>query len=168
MKRYLVITVVLCVLACVAVSGAGCGAGERAPTAIPPPAHGPGDSRLRPVDGMSMVYVPGGAFKMGGPGIERSRAHGGARWVLDRWDRGDERPLSPCVEAGACQAPTACSWGEPTYEDASKADHPVLCVPWQAARGYCAWAGGRLPTEAEWEYAARGPDSAIYPWGDDL
>jgi formylglycine-generating enzyme required for sulfatase activity len=64
---------------------------------------------------------------------------------------------------GACPAP-ACNWGEGTFEDTTKAEHPVVCVAWHAARTYCEWAGGRLPTEAEWEVAARGPDSAVHPW----
>jgi formylglycine-generating enzyme required for sulfatase activity len=118
---------------------------------------------------MSMVYVPGGEFKMGRTWSLQDRVHTvelDSFWI-DQTEVTNAH-YRHCVEAGACRAPTTCSWGEPTYGGVSKTDHPVICITWQSASDYCRWAGGRLPTEAEWEYAARGPSASTYPWGDDF
>lgn len=50
----------------------------------------------------------------------------------------------------------------------SKDDHPVVMIAWEDAEAYCTWAGGQLPTEAQWEYAAKGPENLLYPWGNDF
>lgn len=66
-----------------------------------------------------------------------------------------------CVTAAACTPPT-----NPRWNDAGYANYPVMQVNWNQANQYAAWAGGRLPTEAEWEKAARSTDARIYPWGE--
>jgi formylglycine-generating enzyme required for sulfatase activity len=86
-----------------------------------------------------------------------------------------------CSDNGKCKRAATEVWW-PEIEDADKklysplcnindpvgkAQHPINCVDWDMAKAFCDVQGKRLPTEAEWEYAARGPDGRIYPWGDD-
>ncbi len=79
------------------------------------------------------------------------------------------RQYGECVTAGSCSTPNAyeprCNW----LEREEYADHPINCVDWQNGVDFCWWVGGRLPSEAEWEYAARseGQDNT-YPWGEDM
>jgi formylglycine-generating enzyme required for sulfatase activity len=118
---------------------------------------------------MVMVYVPGGTFLMGSDDgyDDEQPVHSvtlDSFWI-DRTEVSNDH-YRQCVEAGECQAPTMCERGEPTYEDMSKTNHPVVCVDWGGAKAYCEWAGARLPTEVEWEYAARGEQGLVYPWGN--
>jgi formylglycine-generating enzyme required for sulfatase activity len=145
-----------------------------------------GDTRVRSTDGMVMVYVPPGEFEMGSTEEEVDYA---LALCLEygtncrRWYFSVEQPLHPveldgfwmdrtevtyqqyrmCVEAGGCSE-VGCE----DEDQPSEANHPVVCVTWDQAAAYCEWAGARLPTEAEWEYAARGVDGRRYPWGDEF
>jgi formylglycine-generating enzyme required for sulfatase activity len=147
------------------------------PTEEPAPAGPPataslGDTWTRPADGMSMVYVPAGEFEMGSndPFYNNERpphpvALGG--FWLDQTEVTNAQ-YRRCVEAGICKPPaTTHSFTRPAYYDDPAYDgYPIIYVNWYRAVAYCKWAGGRLPTEEEWEYAARGPESRWYPWGD--
>jgi eukaryotic-like serine/threonine-protein kinase len=121
-----------------------------------------------------MVKIPAGWFYMGCvPGDSKcdDNEKPRKRVYLDAYymDVHETRVLEyqECVQAGVCEKPRTrsdsqyCNWGY-----SNRGDHPINCVNWQSAKTFCEWKGKKLPTEAQWEKAARGSDGRIYPWGD--
>ena len=122
----------------------------------------------RPVDMENYwVTIPAGEFRMGnenGNNLYESPIHA---VYLDTYQIGKHevtnRQYNQCVKAGTCSAPNNKIFSIQEYKL-----HPVVNVSWNDANTYCEWIGGRLPTEAEWEKAARGTDERIYPWGNSI
>jgi len=165
------------------------------PTPTPTSTQEPrvGDTWVRPADGMVMAFVPAGEFEMGSDDEDVDHA-----LQLCSTYRSDckrswferERPIhtvalssfwidrtevtnaqyQQCVEMKGCELPTEnTSHTRSTYYgNSSHNDYPVIYITWRQAASYCAWAGARLPTEAEWEYTARGPQRWTFPWGNEF
>ena len=135
-----------------------------------------GDERISEIDGKEMVRIPAGEFLMGALPDERDATVEEQpqhtvfldEFWIDRTETTNAQ-YRLCVEAGACRPPEkAVSYMRPTYYDDNAFDqYPVIWVSWDDASSYCQWAGKRLPTEAEWEKAARGEEPRRYPWGDE-
>ena len=123
-------------------------------------------------DGSIMVYVPEGEFEMG-DGQEgncpKHKVHLSAYWI-GMYCVTNAQYLT-FVDATGHRPPDKTDYGTPVWNGRSfpkeKAAHPVVCVDWDDAQAYARWAGCQLPTEAQWEKAARGPSGLIYPWGND-
>ena len=131
-------------------------------TPTPSPTPGIGSKWTSPVDNMVMVYVPEGDFSMGSDNgrLDEQPVHTvylDAFWI-DQTEVTNHM-YTFCVRAGVCLEPTNSS---------SLQNGPVINVGWNMAEAYCRWAGRRLPTEAEWEKAARGTDGRTYPWGNSF
>jgi len=123
------------------------------------------DSKM---DGMAQMYVLAGEFTMGSNGDPRDKEYPEHPVYLDAFwmDKVEvtNAMYEECVNSGACHLPVPRL--NPYYGKWAYRDLPVVYVNWYGAEKYCAWAGRRLPTEAEWEKAARGTDARIYTWGD--
>ena len=143
--------------------------------------------------GVTQVWVPAGVFIQGTVSIDgleppawatkelasEQPAHEVAittGFWIDR-DEVTNAAYGRFVEAGGYRDPQHWStegWEWRSHKDdqlpvdcGGEPDEPRVCVTWYEAEAYANWRGGRLPTESEWEYAARGPDSSLYPWGNE-
>jgi len=148
-------------------------------TLTPTPAPSSTDASLRTqiIDplGAKMALVPQGPFTMGINDQEPwniishpARSVGLDMFYVDLYEVSNDL-YAKCVFAGVCRKPSKTGskmrlsyFGNPEF-----ANHPVVYVSWQDAQTFCSWRGGRLPTEAEWEKAARGDTQFSYPWGED-
>lgn len=151
------------------------------PTQGPSGATDAGTERTNSVDGMTSVYIPEGTFLRGGlDGVadvnesptEKVTLSG---FWMDKLEVTNGMYLL-CVQAGVCGLPhyyaqilTKSKTRPEYFRNSEFNDYPVVYVGWGDADAYCKWAGRRLPSEAEWEYSARGgfPSLNTFPWGDN-
>ncbi len=133
----------------------------------------------QPTDSMKMISIPAGDFLMGASAKDQQAKQDEFPQHTVSLDafKIDETEVTvamfnQCVQTGACNyrnGPTdvpSPDVPDDYYTNPTYANYPAVDVPWKQADNYCLWAGKRLPTEAEWEKAARGTDGRMYPWGN--
>ena len=117
--------------------------------------------------GVTMRLVSTGEFSMGSESGDSDEApvHTVSleAYYIDKYEVTNAL-YKACVIAGACYEPNNIS----NYVSSQYADHPVVFVDWGMAKSYCEWRSAKLPTEAQWEKAARGTDGRTYPWGEGI
>jgi formylglycine-generating enzyme required for sulfatase activity len=125
--------------------------------------------KITDAKGVSMMLVPAGEFVMGNDnsGDDEKTAHMVYldAFYMDTYEVTNAL-YKDCVDTGSCTPPKYTSTGY--YGNSQFDDYPVVYVDWYQALNYCEWHGTRLPTEAEWEKAARGVDGRTYPWGQEI
>ena len=124
--------------------------------------------------GVSMRLVPAGEFTMGSDTDSDNRNHEHRVYLnafyMDQYEVTNAH-YEACVAADVCEPPyfAKSDFRESYYGNPEFDNYPVIYVDWMMARTYCEiWRGARLPTEAEWEKAARGTDGGSYPWGEEI
>jgi serine/threonine protein kinase len=145
--------------------------GESVISEFPPEVLDYGSTLTSDRDGMVSYYVPAGEFILGSDDGVAAEAPEHVIYLEAFWIDETEvtnEMYSRCVEDGVCDPPSSFSsfQRDDYYENSEYDDYPVINVNWQQADTYCSWADRRLPTEAEWEKAARGEDGNLYPWGN--
>lgn len=119
---------------------------------------------LEDIEGTRMALVPVGSFKIGSDNGDDDEKNGNVVKIDEPfWI--DETEVTRAAYASCEEADSRCSQPDKS-SFATSVNHPINNVTWDQAAAYCDWRGARLPTEAEWEYVARGPDRWIYSWGN--